>query len=88
MESVFIAILASIAYAMTHYFKKAGKEKFSVTKFLATVIVGAIVGVVMYTQNVPITEESFETQFIAYAGLVALVENVIKIIIKGVRGDK
>lgn len=64
VETILISVFAAVIYSMSMYIKKNLKsdnpQDFEVTKFLATVIVGAVVGVVMWQANVPITEESFE----------------------------
>jgi|Deesub1362A_J573_1020465.scaffolds.fasta_scaffold00652_15 RsiW-degrading membrane proteinase PrsW (M82 family) len=84
VETILTAVLAAIVYSMSMYIKKAinteEPQDFDTVKFSSTVVVGAIVGAVMHMSGVPITEESFQNQFIAYAGLVALVENILKIL--------
>jgi len=83
VETVLIAVLAAAIYSATSYLKKHMKddpENFDPVKFAATLIVGAIVGFSMWTSGIPITQEAVETQLVAYAGLVAIVENVIKVI--------
>ena len=81
--TILISIFAAVVYSMSMYVKKClnpeNPQSFDALKFLATVIVGAIVGAVMAISEIPITEESFEKQFMAYMGLVALVENLLKI---------
>jgi len=89
MQEIFIAIGASIVYSASMYLKKTLKEEnpqsFDAMKFISTVIVGAIIGASLHFSEVPITEASVEEQFVAYAGLVAIVENCIKAIVRALR---
>jgi len=78
MNEIVIAVIAAIVYAIAGYFKSGGSEHFEPPKFVATIAVGAIVGLLIYAKGSPLTEEAVETQFIAYAGLVVLIENFLK----------
>jgi len=76
--TILIAIVAAAIFASAGYLKSSGTENFDATKFSATVLVGAIVGAVMYFGGVPVTEAGVAEQLAAYAGIVAVVENVLK----------
>ena len=76
--TILIAVLAAAIFASAGYLKSSGTENFDATKFSATVLVGAIVGAVMYFGGVPVTEAGVAEQLAAYAGIVAVVENVLK----------
>lgn len=78
MEAIVFAIVAAIVFALSGYLKSAKDEGFDVTKFAATILVGALVGVALYVKGAAITEEAVATQFAAYAGIVAIVENALK----------
>ncbi|RKY68967.1 MAG: hypothetical protein DRQ24_11225 [Candidatus Latescibacterota bacterium] len=80
--TILIAIVAAAIFASAGYLKSSGTENFDATKFSATVLVGAIVGVVMYFGGVPVTEANVIEQLAAYAGIVAVVENILKAIIR------
>lgn len=83
MQDVVIAVVAAIIYSLSMYVKKAlsdNPESFDWTKFLATAIWGAIVGLVMQSSGLPITEQSVEEKIAAYAGLIAITENILKIV--------
>jgi len=83
IATVATSILAAVVYAASMYLKKNlsdNPQSFDPLKFLSTVIVGAIVGIVMCQSGTQVTEQDFETQLATYAGLVAVVENVLKIL--------
>ena len=82
MEAIIFAIVAAIVFAASGYLKSAKDEEFDVTKFGATILVGALVGVVLYVKGAAITESSVTEQFAAYAGIVVIVENVIKAVMR------
>lgn len=85
VETICIAIVAALVYALAGYLKSAG-ENFDFVKFGATCAVGAVVGVILYGAGVPITEEAVLTQMAAYAGIVVVAENILKAIVKRMRG--
>jgi len=47
--------------------------------------VGALVGGAIYATGSPLTEESVKTQFLAYAGIVVLVETGLKGLLRRIR---
>jgi hypothetical protein len=79
IESIIIGIVAGLGYGITGYFKSIQKEKFEPYKFSQSVIVGALAGAFMGYYG-----WTFEvaTQFIANLGLVALIENIKKGILR------
>ena len=87
--SLLIAIISAVVYSLSMYVKKhlnsENPQSFNTAKFVTTVIWGAIVGAALQLSGVPITEQSVEQQFVAYAGLVAITENVVKAIIRAAR---
>ncbi len=88
-ETVGIAILSALIYSVVfyakHYFKPGKPEPFDPTKLGATLLVGAVLGVIFYAGGVGITAEAVEMQLIAYAGIVALVESVLKLVYRGIK---
>jgi hypothetical protein len=86
LSSLGIAVLSAVVYSLSMYVKKHlnpdNPQSFDVTKFLTTLIWGAVIGVVLQLSGVPITEQTVEEQFIAYAGLIAITENIVKAILR------
>jgi len=82
MEAIIYAVVAAIVFALSGYLKSAKDEEFDATKFAATILVGALVGVVLYVKGAPITEEAVATQFAAYAGIVVILENALKAVVR------
>jgi len=82
MEAIIYAVVAAIVFALSGYLKSAKDEEFDATKFGATILVGALVGVVLYVKGAAITEEAVATQFAAYAGIVVILQNGIKAVMR------
>jgi hypothetical protein len=86
LSSLGIAVLSAVVYSLSMYVKKHlnpdNPQSFDVTKFLTTLIWGAAIGVVLQLSGVPITEQNVEEQFIAYTGLIAITENIVKAILR------
>jgi len=80
--TILIAVLAAVIFAASGYLKSVGTENFEAAKFAATVLVGIVVGAVMYASGSPVTEANVATQIGIYAGVVAVVENVLKAILR------
>jgi diacylglycerol kinase len=85
MEIV-VAIAAAVVYALTGYFKSV-KEEVDMVKAVTTVIIGVLVGVVLYVGNIPVTAENVAAQMLAYAGLIVLVENIVKGVYRRFEGE-
>ena len=87
--SLGIAIFSAIVYSLTMYVKKhlnsENPQSFDAAKFITTVIWGAIVGAALQLSGVPVNEQAVEEQFVAYAGLIAITENVVKAIIRKIK---
>ena len=89
IETIILAVLAAIMYAGTEFIKKyldsEHPETFNYIKFLATIIIGGIIGVAVgYEGTIP-TQLSITEQLALYAGSVVVLENVLKIIYKFIR---
>ena len=80
--TIVVAILAAIIFAASGYLKSVGTEDFDTPKFAATVLVGAVVGAIMYASGLPVTEAGVLEQLAAYAGIVVVVENILKAILR------
>jgi hypothetical protein len=72
---------AGIVYSLTAYAKNNTDEEFDWAKFGTTILIGAGVGVVSALSGMNMTEA---TQFVVSLGMVPLVENVYKVIVRKV----
>ena len=80
--TILIAIIAASIFAASGYLKSSNFENFEVTKFAATVIVGMAVGAIMYASGLEVTESNVMAQLAAYVGVIAVVENILKAILR------
>lgn len=78
MQTILIAVLSAILYTFIFYGKKMAEQEFDERKLVFTAIVGAVIGLVMWYYNLPITQLGVEQQLFAYAGMVALGESAFK----------
>ena len=90
IETIVLAIIAAIMYAGTQFIKKnmdpENPQAFDGGKFGATIVIGAVVGLVFgYSGLIP-SESMVVEQLVAYAGLTAIIENVLKIAIRWYKG--
>ena len=74
------AAIAAAGYSMLWYLRRRAQssEPRQLSKFVATVLVGAAVGIAMGVAGIDVTQGSVEARLVAYAGAVSLVEAVIK----------
>lgn len=81
---VFVPILAVLGYSLTSFVKKwEDGQVWNWGKFIATLVVGCIVGYsIRATPIGEITEGYVIAQLGMYSGLTMLIENVIKIIFR------
>ena len=80
--TILIAIIAAAVFAASGYLKSSNFENFEVTKFAATIIVGMAVGAIMYVSGLEITETNVMAQLAAYTGVIVVVENILKGILR------
>lgn len=88
LQTILTAVLASIAYSITFFVKKrSGKniQSFDTKKFISTLLVGIGVGVSMSLSGANLTFLSFEAELATMAGIIALVESVLKTIYREVK---
>ena len=86
-KTILIALISAIVYAGSMFLKKNvdpdNPQDFDAIKFVSTLVVSVIIAATLVAADVTvITESMIETQLVAYAGLIALVENVLKILIR------
>jgi len=82
--TIVYAVAAAVAYSASFYLKNrtSTNEPFDSIKFFATLIVGIGISLLMLLSHVPLTEQDVFTQLVAYAGMIALVETLLKSVIK------
>ena len=83
--AILSALIYSVIFYGKHHFKPDKPETFDPVKLGATLVIGAIIGIVFYIGSVPITAEAVEIQLFAYAGIVALAETILKIVWRGLK---
>ena len=82
MEAILYAIIASVIYGLAGYLKNAPQEDFDVAKFLSTLLVAVLVGGICYITGVPISEANITEQLMAYTGLIVLIQQMIKALMR------
>ena len=80
--TILIAVLSSAIFAASGYFKSVRTEDFEIQKFVPTIAVGAILGAVMYASGSLITELGVMEQLAAYIGMIVLLENALKTLLR------
>jgi len=76
-ERGFLGIAAGVSWAILGYTKSAKKEKFDPHKFISSIILGAIIGLI--SEYSGLSMELIKL-FLIQFGLVGMVENFIKTI--------
>lgn len=83
LSEILTAVLAGLAYGLSMYAKKVQNgQEFDKVKLMSTLLVSVFVAVSLSLGGVPVNELTWEQRFLAYAGLIPLVENVIKTFIR------
>lgn len=80
--------IAALAYSFVFYAKKRQKHKgepFRLKKLLPTLLVGLAVGIAFAQSGELVTQTELETRLAGMAGTIALVESVLKVVVREVR---
>ncbi len=82
MWTIFYGAFAGSGYAFLFYLKavQSGAESFSVEKFVRGLLIGLIVGAVSAFSGVPVTEQNYDIQVMAYGFVTVLVDQIIKLL--------
>lgn len=79
------AVLGAAVFAAVFYLKAWATtnppEPFVPEKFLATLIVGAAIGLILWLGNSPITSESVLDQLGDYALFTGIIESILKVVL-------
>lgn len=86
IETIGIAFFMAVVYVVLGVAKSAG-EDFNPTKAGASVLLGLLIGVVMYLSGLPVTEVGVAAQLAIYGGLIYTFENLIKAIWRRVKKE-
>lgn len=72
--------LAAAGYSLLWYLRRRVEtgESFDPAKFLATLLVGVGAGIAMEIAGIDVTQGSVEARLVAYAGVVSVVEALLK----------
>ena len=81
IEPILIAVVSAALYALVGYAKSVGEEP-DLAKAGATMILGAVIGVLMAASGIDVTQINVTEQMVIYVGLVAVIENAIKAIVR------
>jgi len=81
IETVLIAVFSAALYALLGYLKSVEEEP-DITKAGATMILGALIGVLLATSGIDVTQINVMEQMTIYIGLVAVIENVLKALVR------
>lgn len=81
METIGIALLMAVIYTLLGVAKSVG-EDFAPTKAAATIMLGLVIGIVMHSSGMLITEVTVAGQLAIYGGLIYVFENIIKAIVR------
>ena len=82
IETILYALTAGLFYGLIIFARKR-HETFDPYKFLSTMFVAGFIGLLASFSDATITEEYFLLQLTSYAGMIVIVENLLKGAIKG-----
>jgi len=85
IEQILTAALTAAGYSVLFYAKQVdgnSPENFDRLKFLSTVLVGACVGGLMSISGIGVDKMTIQQRLAAYAGIIAVVESVIKVLVR------
>lgn len=88
LQAILACVSSAVVYSLMFYAKKRARDpstEFEPIKLASTLIVGAIIGVFYGYYGIPIEQPTISQQLATYAGTIALVESVLKFIVRIVR---
>ena len=88
LETVLMGVIVAVVYSLSMYMKNSmnseNPETFDWFKAGSTTVVGGLVGLLITQTGVLPTEVGVETQLATMAGVIVMVENVLKIVYRAV----
>jgi len=81
--NILTAALCAAGYSIVYYSKTAAdnpEETFDKYKFLATVLVGVMVGLSLEIAGINLAKEQLSTKLAAYSGTIAMLETSLKVV--------
>jgi hypothetical protein len=88
VEDIILAVVSAAIYSIIFFVKKRegdSNEEFDYFKLGATLIVGLAVGLSIYLSGLDLTQVRFEERILMYTGTIALVESILKTLVRRFR---
>jgi len=88
MGEVLLSLLSAVIISFVTYFSKMTKadgEFFDIQKIARTALVGLAIGVISIFTGVEVTTENWYELVASYAGVVTVVDQLVKMIFRAIR---
>lgn len=88
VEDIILAVVSALIYSVIFFVKKRegdSGEEFNYFKLGATLIVGLGVGISIHLSGLDLTQVRFEEKILMYTGTIALVESILKTLVRRFR---
>lgn len=84
VQQTLMGMMLAAVYSVVFYSKKRANETnfedFNTSKFMATVVVGAIVGAGFAMLGLEVSADTIELTLASYVGVIAIVESLLKVV--------
>lgn len=82
-RNIFFAVIVAVLYGVVGYAKNQNPEDFDAIKFVITLFLSVLIGFVMYYAGLDyMNAEGVVKAFFANTGLLVLIENLLKVLIR------
>lgn len=85
IETIVFALLMAVIYTLLGVAKNVDEE-FEPAKAGATIVLGVVIGIIMYVSGMPITEVGVAEQLAIYGGLLYTIQAIVKSIYRRIYG--